>query len=460
MNINHESSGDLTALITLTIEENDYKEKVEKELKNYKRSASMPGFRPGKVPMGMIKKMYEESLKANTVSQLIGEELDKYIKEKDLKLFGQPLPNKEKQEAINFKDDKDFTFYYDIAFIPKIDLDLDKKRKADFLKISAGEEDVDKYINEMRTKSGKQTNPDDVKEGDVVFGNIQELDDDGNIKEDGIQKDTSIHVDYIKLKTIKAKFLALKKGKSVDFNPKRTFKNDAELASLLDIKKEEAEEMKSDFRFTLNEVSRIEKAELNEEFFNQMFPGQEIKTEEEMRAKVKEDIEKTYDNESNRYFFNEATKTLIKDADISLPDEFLKRWILERNQDEENDETITHEQLEAQYPSYQESLKWQVIEEQIAEKNELKVTQDDLKEQVKKWLSAQTFGGGNEDEKQDEIINTVMESVMQNEEEVRKLSTQIMEEKMTKLFKDKFELKEKTVSYDEFVEAAKKQNEA
>jgi trigger factor len=456
MNISHESSGDLNAILTLVIEESDYKDKVEQELKNYRKNANMPGFRQGKVPMSMIKKMYEESLKANIVSQIVGDELDKYIKEKDLKLFGQPLPNKEKQEMLDFRNDKDFTLYYDIAFVPKINLELDKKRKIDFLNIEATDEDVDKYLNEIRSKNGKRTNPEDVNEGDVVFGTIQELDENNEIKENGIEKDTSIHVDFIKLKTIKDKFLKLNIDDTVDFNPKRSFKNDTELASLLDISKEEAEEMKSDFRFTLKEVSRIEPAEMNEELFSQIYPGQEIKSEEELISKIKEDIEKTYEAESNKFFFNQVTQQLVNEADIELPDEFLKRWIMEKNMDEENQESkITQEQLDEQYPSYKDNLKWQIIEEKLAEDNELKVTHDDLKNQVKKWIGAQMPGAA-EDDKTDDILNTVMESVMQNEEEVRKLSSQIMEDKFTNLFKEKFELNEKSTSYDDFVETAQK----
>lgn len=456
MNISHESLGNLNAILTLVVEESDYKDKVEQELKNYRRNANMPGFRQGNVPMGMIKKMYEESLKANKVSEIVGDELEKYIKEKDLKLFGQPLPNKEKQEMLDFKNGKDFTLYYDIAFVPKVEVDLNEKRKIDFLKIEAKDEDVDKYLNEIRTKNGKRTNPENVQEGDVVFGEIQELDENNEIKKDGIENNTSIHVDFIKLKTVKEKFLKLKIEDTVDFNPKRSFKNDAELASLLGIKKDEAEEMKSDFRFTLKEVSRIETAEMNEELFSQIYPGAEIKSEEELIAKIREDIEKTYEAESNKFFFNQVSKLLVDETNMELPDEFLKRWIMEKNMDEEKQENkISPEQLEEQYPSYRDSLVWQIIEEKIAEDNDIKVTQDDIKIQVKKWLGAQ-MPGASDDEKSDEILNTVMESVMQNEDEVRKLSTQVMEDKMINLFKERFELNENSISYDDFVETANK----
>lgn len=459
MNITQKSTGELTVQLCLEVVESDYQEEVTKSLNQYRKQANIPGFRPGMVPMGMVKKMYGEAVTADVVSNLIGNELDKYLAEQKMAILGQPMPDAENQKPIDFKNEKDFTFFYKLGLKPEVNFELDNSLDVTYTNIMADEEDVEKYLQDIRTRMGTQSNPEKVSEGDVVMGSIEELDEEGNAKEDGIKNEkTSVSVDFIKLKTIKAKFVGKKVGTRVVFNPKKAFKNDTEVGSMLGIGAEKAKEVTSDFAFTIAEISHIEPAEMNEEFFAKVYEGSNIKTEEELRDKIRTDIEKTFNAESERKFFNDVVGALIKKTDLNLPDEFLKAWIIESNQREAEENRISPIELATQYASYRDSLRWQLLEEFLVVKNELMITEEELRGRVKEILGLQAFGGGDMADNQ-EILDQVTDSVMQNKEEIKRVSDQIMEQKLTKLFKENVTPKEMNMKYDDFVEMIKKEQE-
>jgi trigger factor len=449
MEVTHKTNDNLTAEITVRFEENDYAEDVKKALNEYRRNANIRGFRPGKVPFGMIKNLYGEAVMADTISKKLGDALDKYLTEQKFNTLGQPLPDDEKQKPVNFKTDKEFSFHYVVGLKPDFDVEINDKIKLNYYDIEIADDAVDKYLMDIRKRFGKQTNPDKVSEGDVVFGTITELDADGNEKKDGISKDVSISVDYIKLKGVKNNFLKLKKGESVVFNPARAFKNDVELSSMLGIGLNEAKEFKSDMKFTLKDISHFEPAELNEELFAKVYEHDHIQNEEELRKRILRDIEETYKNEGKNQFMNDMVDYLIEKTNLELPDEFLKRWIIESNQKEEEDKRITPEELEAQYDNYRDTLRWQIIEEKISEKYGLRITNDEIKKRVGELLGLQVLG--DDDEKSKEIIDQVTESVMQNRDEVNKIADQIMEQKLVDLFEEKAKITHKKIGYEDFV---------
>ncbi len=459
MNITQKSTSDLTKQLCLQVEESDYIDEVNKSLQQTRKQANIPGFRPGKVPFGMVKKMYGESVTADVVSNLIGTELDNYLAKEKLAILGQPMPDLEVQEAVDFKNGKEFSFYYVIGLKPEINFDLDESWGIKAYNILFDEEDVDKYIEDMRLKMGTQSNPDVVSEGDVVMGSIQELDEEGNVKENGITNErASLSVDFIKLKTIKAKFIGKKVGATVNFNPTKAFKNNTELGSFLGIGKDKAKEVTSDFAFTIKEVSHIEPAELNEDFFSKIYENANIKTEEELRQQVASDIEGSYKAEGERKFFNDVVDAIIKKTDLQLPDEFLKAWIKESNLREEEDKRIDPEQIEREYDQYRDSLRWQLLEEYLVVNNNLVVTEQELRDRIKEILGLQAFGGdvsANED-----ILNQVTESVMQNKDEVKRVSEQIIEQKLRNYFKEKIQPEEVNLKYDDFVKILKKEAKA
>ena len=460
MNITQKSTAELTLQLEMQVTESDYSEKVKNSLTQYRKQANVPGFRPGMVPMGMIKKQYGESVTAEIVSNLIGEELDKYIKEQKLEILGQPMPDHENQKLIDFRNEKEFTFYYKVGVKPEIDFKVDGSYKIVYNKLMAQDEDVEKYVEESRLKMGSQSNPDVASDNDVIMGTMSELSEDGKeLKDGGISNEkATFSVEKIKLKTIKTKFVGKKVGTKVKFNAAKAFKSDAELATILGITAPEAAELKGDFQFEIVEISHIEPAEMNEEFFSKVYENSDIKTEAELRARITEDIEKSYEAESDRNFYNEVIEAIIAKTDLNLPDEFLKTWILESNRREEKDTQISKEELDAQYVGYRDTLRWQLLEEDLIVKNDLITTEQELRDRVSEILGLQAFGGKTEGS--EEILKQVTESVMQDKEQIRQVSQQIVEQKLTKLFKDSVKPEEVNISYDDFVKMMEKKAEA
>jgi len=459
MNITQKSTGELSLQINLQVVESDYAEEVKKSLTQYRKQANIPGFRPGMVPFGMIKKQYGEAVIAEVVSNLIGDELDKYIREQKLEILGQPLPDHENQKLVDFKNEKEFSFFYKLGLKPTIDFKLDKTFKVDYFKLMAQDEDVERYVEEARMKMGTQSNPETVSENDVVMGTLSELTEDGKeVKEGGIVNDkATFSIEKIKLKTIKTKFIGKKVGATIKFNAAKAFKSDAELASILGVDAPTAKELTGDFRFELVEISHIEAAEMNEDFFGKVFNDPNVKTEEDLRKRISADIEKSYEAESDRNFYNDVVEMVIDKTNLNLPDEFLKEWILESNRREENDQQISKEELDAQYEGYRDTLRWQLLEEDLIVKNDLITTEEELRARVQEILGLQAFGGnmdGNE-----EILKQVTESVMQDKEQIRQVSQQIVEQKLTKLFKDNIKPVETNISYDDFVKMMQKKAE-
>jgi len=459
MNITQKTTNELTLQLTMQVVESDYAEEVKKSLNQYRKQANIPGFRPGMVPFGMIKNQYSEAVTADVVSNLIGEKLDKYIKDQKLEILGQPMPDHENQKLVDFKTAKEFTFYYIIGLKPEIDFKLDKSYKVPYYKLMAQDEDVDKYIDEARLKLGTQSNPETVSENDVVMGTLTELDKDGKtVKEGGITNDkATFSIEKIKLKTIKTKFVGKKVGSTIKFNAAKAFKSDAELATILSITAPEAKELTNDFQFEIVEISHIEPAEMNEEFFSKVFNNAEIKTDKDLRDRISTDIEKSYEAESNRNFYNDVVETIIEKTNLNLPDEFLKSWILESNRREEKDQQISKEELDEQYVSYRDTLRWQLLEEDLIVKNDLITTEEEIRERVQEILGLQAFGGDTEGS--EDILKQVTESVMQDKEQIKQVSQQIVEQKLTNLFTDNIKPEEINISYDDFVKMMEKKAE-
>jgi trigger factor len=444
MRINQESTGNLTALITLELMEEDYIKKVNKQLNDYAKKANIPGFRAGKVPMGMIKKMYFEPLMAETISNMIGEKLEEYIAENNLDILGQPLPNTDKQQIIDFKTEKDFTFFYDIAFKPKVEFELNEKMNVNFYDIEAGDDVVEKYLIDIRSRYGTQSNPEIAEENDVLYGNVVELN-----KESGIDTKTVLNIKDLKTKALKDNFIGSKKDDKIILAPHKAFKEAQDISNFLNITLEEAKDIKGDFEFTIGEISRIELAELNDELYQKVYEHANITSEEDLRNRIRKDVEETFKIESDRKMMNDVTKLLLETITNELPDEFLKRWILENNASEKEENRITKEQLDIQYESYRDSLRWQLIEEKLMLDFDLKVTKDDIRNRVATLMGIQGFGA--DDEASKPFIDQIVDSVVKNKEEMKRIADQVMENKLINLFKEKVSLTNKKISYEAFV---------
>ena len=291
MNVTQESTGDLTAVVKIELVKEDYESQVITVLKDYQRKASMPGFRPGKVPMGLVKKMYGKAAIAEEVNKVISDSLHNYMTENDIKTLGHPLPNEDRQKMIDFDTQETFDFYFDIAIQPEVNIELSDKIKMDYIKIKVDDASIDKYIDDLRKKNGKPVNSEKSEEDDILRGKIVELDEDGKIKEGGIENETSFGIDLIKSKTIKKKFIGKGAGDKIIFNPLKASENATEVASILGIDSKAAEEIKGDFEFIIETVTRFEPAEVNEEFYAGVFPGETFKEEKDFRDKLGKELE-------------------------------------------------------------------------------------------------------------------------------------------------------------------------
>ncbi|HSG67517.1 MAG TPA: trigger factor [Bacteroidales bacterium] len=445
MNITQESTGELTATVKIGLAREDYENQVNKVLKDYQRKASMPGFRPGKVPMGIVKKMYGKAVLADEVNKVISENLHNYLEENKIKTLGHPLPNEDKQEMIDFDTQEQFDFFFDIALQPEVAIELSDKIKMDYFKIRVDEESINKYVEDLRKKNGQPLNPDKSQEGDILRGHIVELDSNGQAREDGIKNETSIGVDFIKNKTIKKKFIGIGKDDKVIFNPMKATESAAEAGSMLGIESGEAEKIKGDFEFTVDTVTRFEPAEMGESFYASVFPGETFKDEKAFRERLGKELEVSFARESDRLFMRRTADKLIDDSKINLPDDFMKRWLMESGESQ-----VSAEDVENHYEEYARALKWQLIESKIVADHKIQVTPDDVREQIMSYFKTP----GDVDEEMQKRLNEIANNIMQNEEEVKRIYDQLLDTRMRDLLKTTLKLKDKEVSYDDFIKLA------
>ncbi|MBU1013840.1 MAG: trigger factor [Bacteroidetes bacterium] len=446
MNITQENTSDLTAIIKIELLKEDYQEKVKTLLKDYQKKANVPGFRPGKVPFGMINKLYGKSVLAEEVNKLISDSLNQYIIDNKIDILGYPLPNTEKTTELNFDTQEKFEFFFDIGLTPQFEISLDDKFKVNYYNIKADEDIVNKYLSDLRGRNGKTSKPETAEESDKLFGDFVEVDTKGIVIEGGLKGSSQLKLENIKLKTALTKFVGAKKGDQIIFNPAKALKSDIEVAALLGLNTAEAADFKNDIQLTITEIDRTELAELNEDFFKLVYPQDKIEDEKQLKERIKKDAETSFQSESDRQFMNNAVEMLIEKADISVPDEFLKRWLLENNQGK-----VTPEQLELQYDSYIKSLKWQLIESKIVKGHSIEVKEEEVRNHIKGYFMNMTMTSSEEN---DERMNTIVNSIMENKEEVRKIYDQLYDKKLLDFFKSNIKQVKKEVNYEEFVKLA------
>lgn len=454
MNVTKEMTGDLTAVLKIDVTAADYTESVEKELKEYRRKANMPGFRPGQVPMGIVRKMYEKSVCAEQVQKLMTDAMYKYIEDNKLDILGNPMANNEKTQAIDWDNQKDFTFYFDIALQPEFQLDLNSQ-DVTYYDIVPTEEMLNKFVEDIQRRFGKFESPETIEETDLVYGEIEELDENGNVKEGGIKVTTSLAVDLISMVTIKKKFIGAKKDDVITFNLAKAFKNTTEIASMLRIDKEQAKQFKSDVNFKVTGISRVIKHELNEELFEMAYKGKGIKTEEDFRKAAKEDLCKTYSNQADRYFMDSASKALIENTKMDLPDEFLKRWLVEINQGK-----VDSKEILDNYDKYRDSIKWQLIEGKLVDKYKLEVSGEEVKDYYKTALVRNYFpvpedATEEQIKETEEAVEKVATNMLENKEQSRQVYEYLFEDKLIKALKADMKHQTKQVDTEEFAKIIK-----
>ncbi|MDD4001347.1 MAG: trigger factor [Bacteroidales bacterium] len=455
MKVTKENTDEKTAILRIDISEQDYAQKLDEQLKTYRRKANVPGFRPGQVPMGMIKKIYEAPIRAEIIEKTISDVMYEYLENEKVDILGYPLSNDEKTK-IDWDTQKDYTFYFDIALQPQFEINLDNIEET-YYNIEPSEEMLVKFIEDLQRRFGQFSSPEKIEEIDLVYGEVIELDNEGNVKEDGIKTSTSLAVNMIAQKTIQDQFIGKEKDSEIVFNIAKAFPNETDLASMLRIDKEKAKDFSSDVKFVVSSINRVVAHELNEELFEKAYKNQDIKTIEDFRQRAKKDLSETYTRESDRFFTNAATQKIVKETVFELPDEFMKRWLVSNSQGK-----LSAEQVEKDYTMYEESLKWQLIETKLSEKFSLSISKEEVKTYFKEALLGNYFPQA-EDETEEqaqeriEAMENVAENMMKNQEQTKQVYDYLFDQKLSKALRENLKVKEKSVTVEEFTKMVQDQ---
>ena len=444
MNITRENIDDLNAVLKVRIDKTDYEEKVETVLKDYRKKATIKGFRPGMVPIGLIKKMYGRAVQIDEINKVVTDNIQKYITEEKLEILGDPLPKADEQDRIDFDTQEDFTFSFEIGLTPPIELKLSKKNKVNQYEIIIDEKMRNEYLENYTRRFGELRKADQTEEKDVVKGKIEAIDNDGNVRPEGPSvEDTSLGIDIIKDKNIKKEFIGKSIGDSIDFDLKKAYPNDTEIAGILHKKKEEIENLEGNYRFTVNDISRFYPAALGKELFDRIFGEGVVNSEEEFMKRIEEEIAINLRRESDFKLLMDIKALAMEKTDFQLPEEFLKRWLLRVN------EKSTEEQIGKEFDSFRKDLKWQLIRNKIARDNEVKISEEELQNEAEKITRYQFQQYGLFYATDEQIANYAKET-LKRDEDAKRIADKILEEKAIILMKELVKLENKSVTIEEF----------
>ena len=444
MNITRENIDALNGKIRLTIEKTDYQTSVEDVLKDYRKKVSMPGFRPGKVPAGLVKKMYGKAILVDEVNKLISSNLSKYMVDEKLDILGEPLPSDDQAE-IDWDTAEDFEFIFDIGYAPEVNVKFDKRNKYAYNVINVADEMIDEQVKAYTNQHGETVPTDVVTNDETVRGDIAQLDAEGNVVEDGLGAEMAlISVAVIKDEEIKKQFEGKKVGDTVVFDLRKAYPNDTELSYLLNIEKEAAAEVSGDFKIEIKEINKFVEAEVNEEFFKKLYGEEtEIKDEAAFRSKIANEIKAAYVPSSDYKFTLDVRDALVAKANLEFPEAFLKRWLAATNKE------LTEEQIESDFENFLTDLKWQVIKENIIKENELKVEDAEVIELAKEVAAAQFRQYGLFDIPAEHLDGFVQQMLSKDDERSR-LYQKKMEDKVIEVIKSKVTVEEKENTKEEF----------
>lgn len=435
MNITRENIDALNAVVKVDIVKEDYNDKVEKILVDYKKTANIPGFRKGHVPMGMVKKQYGKAVLVDEVNKLLQDALNKYLTEEKIDVLGQPLPKQ--QDEINWDSDS-FSFEFELGLAPEFSVDLNSKKAITHYNIVADDKMIDEQIERIQNQYGKITSETEVKKDSEITGTFKNED-----KE--IDNTVTITLDKFKGKATEKKFIGAKPGDVITLKTKGLYEDDHELMNALKIQHDDAHGLDIEVTFTINEVNSREAADLDQELFDKLFGKDVVKSASELKAKIKEDAEKQFVQQSDQKLLNDVTEHLVDNTKFDLPAEFLTKWMQVAGEKEMDEATAKEE-----YEKSEKSLRYQLIEGKLMQDNDLKVDFEDVKTNAKNMIKMQMaqFGQLNPSEKE---LDDIAARVLGNQDEVRRISEQVVSQKLLDLYKEKANIKAKEMSYDAFV---------
>ena len=428
----------LNATLVISLEKEDYNTDVEKILKDYRQKANIPGFRPGKVPMGMIKKMYGTSVLIDEINKKVSHELYNYIYTEKIDILGEPLPNESEQKTINWDKDESFDFFFDIAVAPEFEVKLSKKDKIKLYDIEPGEDLINKYVEGYQKQFGSHIEKDTVSEDDLLKGTFAEDKEDGVVKKDGV-----FLVNTLKTKKAQKIFIGKKKGETIKFKLKEVFKNDTDLKSMLNIDDAQLENLSDTFSFTIESISEFKDSELDQSLFDKVFGEGVVKSEAEFRNKIIEQAKENLRKDADYKFHIDAKEKLTTKIKFELPDDFLKRWLITTNKE------ITQERLDKEYPYFQEDMKWQLIKGKIIKDQKIEVEEDKLLDSAKEYAKAQfqMYGSVNIP---DEYLENFAKEILQKKEERQKIVEQYLESQVVAFVRETVKVENTSIDYDKF----------
>ena len=445
MKISFENPDKVNGLLTLVVEDADYKDNVEKALKNYRKRANVPGFRPGQVPMSLVKRQFGAAAKVDEINKLLGEQIYKYVNDNNIKMLGEPLPS-DKQVPVDMEGEAPYTFMFDIAVAPEFEVSLTDKDTVDYYTINVDDALIDRQVEMFASRSGHYDKAEEYQANDMLKGDIRELDENGNTKEGGITVEAAVLMpEYIKVEDQKKLFDGCKPGDIITFNPKKAYpESDVEVSSLLKMKKEEVAELTSDFSFQITEISRFVKAEVNQELFDQVYGKDAVKDEKEFREKIAEGLKGQLAADSDYRFLVDVRKYLEnKVGTLTYPDAMLKRIMLNNNKDK------GQEFVDKNYELSIKELTWHLIKEQLVAANNIKIEDAGVKETAKEAARVQfaQYGMSNIP---DEYIENYAADMLKKKEYVDSLVDRSIDRKLTAVLKGVVKLNEKSISLDDF----------
>jgi trigger factor len=451
MNVTREDVDELNAVLRIQVSPEDYQEKYEASLKDYRKRMNIPGFRQGKVPMGVVKKRFGSSIVAEEVDKVLNNSLNQYITENKLDILGRPLPKDEGKE-FDWNNPSDFEFAFELGFAPQFNVELSDKNKFDYFTVKVDDTLIDKQVEDFGRRYGKMTHGETSEDKDMLLGSFEQLDEEGNVIEGGIKHTSTVSIEYTEDDAAKKSLVGLTGGDTVVLDPRTVSKDDADMAAMLGLKQEDVSNLNSQFKFTVNEIKRIEPHEPNQELFDKIYGKDEITSEEEFRAKIADELSNVFVRDSDNIFSRDISKSLMESLSLSLPDEFLKKFILSSNANEEK--PATEEQVEADYPNYSEGLKWQLIQNQIIKANEINVAKEEVIDYTKHLLGNQYAQYGMPPPEDAELTESANKALA-NREEAQRIYDTLYNIKLLEYFKNTVKLDKKEISYDDFVAKAK-----
>tara|TARA_B100000700_G_C15004373_1_gene837832 strand:- start:278 stop:1606 length:1329 start_codon:yes stop_codon:yes gene_type:complete len=429
------------SVIKIEISPKDYQEKVQNILNDYRKKANIPGFRKGFVPIGMIKKQYELPVKVDEINKMVQNELGKYITNNKISIIGSPIPSE--NHIVNWKDEK-INLNFDIALKPTFKISFKPKKQIIYYQITADESMVKNQVETYQNQYGKLITVQSIQNDTNIIGVFE-------CKEIDFKKEANFKSNQLVNSIFKKSFLNAQVGQTLNLKPAKIFKNEGDLQRIAGLEKEKLNDI-SFINFKITELNKNEKAEAKSDFFKKVYPKENIKNLKDFKAKIKEDIEKQFSNQSDQKFLNDVSESLINETKISLPKDFLKKLMKLNSKDE-----ISDEDLENEYTKSENGIKYQLIEENLMIENNIEVNSNSIKEFATKMIKNQmaAYGQNNPDEKE---LNSILGRILSNQEEVKRISNQIISEKLLAIYKEKIKKKNKKVSYEEYIEIAYKKN--